>query len=424
MLEIARHKHNAKFIKCGFDEVSFKPAEFVVASGVFQFQDHSNPTYYKLLVKHLFSKARIALAVNFLSSTRQDSEKALTNLYLQPCEVVELAASLSPDVGIYYSYHIGFGDVTMALFHTDKNRIWKRPTSIKPRGRSSMYEIERKIEAVVRTRRATTNALLSALQMFSKEGFSEKQLADKWMEKIKQTYNLCNCGWYLPPPYGMSVLIGNEPDYNRLRYNSLREVENWPSSQILYSNNSILYPYFSAVDKETLLIGDFVGTFYKGRDPAIRNWINTAYKLTLEIAKFVQSGQQVSDIYNFAQDKISSLGVLNNTYSQSGGLASDIGHSIPGISQDSANLDLISSDLTDKEVASKIAGARSFISKENNSVLGSSFGLTIEPQLIASELPMASFHVIVLFANEKKTIVTEFDSLFEYFGMLELMSSE
>jgi hypothetical protein len=280
---------------------------------------------------------------------------------------------------------------------------------------------EIKIEAVVRARRATANTLLSALQMFSNEEFSEKQLARNWMEKIRENSIIRNCGWYLPPPHGMSVLIGNPPDYHRLRYNSLREVENWPSSQIRYSNSSILYPYFSAVDKDTLLIGDFVGTFYRGQDPAIRNWISTAYKLTLEIASFIQPGQRASDIYNFAQNKFNSLGISNNTYSQSRGLASDIGHSIPGFCQDSSNRDRVSVDLTDKEVASQLANARWFISKENNSVLGSDFGLTIEPQLVAPELPMASFHVIVMVVDEKKTVVTEFDSLFKYFGMSDLI---
>jgi len=133
MLEIARHTHNTQFIQCGFDEISFKSAEFVVASGVFQFQDASNPNYYEQLVKGLFSKSRIALAVNFLSATRRDSEKIDSELYLRPCQVVELAASISPMWAIDHSYHVGFGDVTMALFHPDKNQHWTRPKSIKPR---------------------------------------------------------------------------------------------------------------------------------------------------------------------------------------------------------------------------------------------------------------------------------------------------
>jgi hypothetical protein len=281
-----------------------------------------------------------------------------------------------------------------------------------------MTAIEKKVEAVVRARRVVADTLLSTLQMFSNEGFTEKQLGDNWMEKIKENSIIRNCGWYLPPPHGMSILIGNPPDYSRLRYNSLREVENWPSSEISYSDCSILYPYFSAVDRDTLLLGDFVGTFYPGKDPAIRNWINNAYKLTLEIARFIEPGQRVSDIYSYAQYLFNSLGASNNTYSQSGGLASDIGHSIPWFSK---NLDTSSVELPDKDVASLIAKARWFISKNNNDVLEDSFGLTIEPQLIAPELPMASFHIIVMIANGKKTIVTEFDSLFEYFGMSEWM---
>jgi hypothetical protein len=287
--------------------------------------------------------------------------------------------------------------------------------------KSSKLTFERKIEAVIQARQTTAKTLLTALEKLPKEGFTEKQLANMWIEKIEENQIIRNCGWYLPPPNGMSILIGNPPDYSRLKYNSLREIENWPSSEIQFSNSSILYPYFSAVHRNTVLLGDFVGTFYGGKDTDICNWLKTAYKLTLEIARFIQPNQQISDIYNFAQDAFNSIGAANNTYSQSGGLASDIGHSIPGFCE---NWELVSEDLPNEQIASLISNSRWFISKDNNRLLGSDFGLTIEPQLIAPNLPMASFHVLVLFANKKKTIITEFDSLFEYFGMSEWMLIE
>ncbi|GBE29037.1 MAG TPA: class I SAM-dependent methyltransferase [Bacteroidetes bacterium] len=127
MLRQAKHKYNAEFIRCGFDDISFEPADFVVASGVFQFRDALNPAYYDQIVKDLFSKSRVALAVNFLSDTRQDSEEIDSELYLQPCQVVQLAASISPMWAIDHSYHVGFGDITMALFHWDRNQHWTRP---------------------------------------------------------------------------------------------------------------------------------------------------------------------------------------------------------------------------------------------------------------------------------------------------------
>jgi SAM-dependent methyltransferase len=128
MLKIAKETHNAKFIKCRFDEIDFKHAEYVVASGIFQFHDFSNPTYYKELVLELFSKCRIGLAVNFLSASRMESEKSDIELYLTPFQVVQLAESMSPMWAIDHSYHLGYGDVTMALFHADINQQWRRPT--------------------------------------------------------------------------------------------------------------------------------------------------------------------------------------------------------------------------------------------------------------------------------------------------------
>jgi hypothetical protein len=283
-----------------------------------------------------------------------------------------------------------------------------------------MSLIEKKVEAVIRARRSTAQTLLKSLHTLPKEGFTEKQLAAKWIENINENSIIRNCGWYLPPPSGMSILIGNPPDYERLRYNSLRETKNWPSSQVHYTNKSILYPYFSSVEKDTLLIGDFVATFYSGKDPAICNWISSAFNLTLKIASFIQSGQRVSDIYNFAQEIFKSIGASNNTYNQSGGLASDIGHSIPGFCE---NWDKVNPELSNEDIASLISKSRWFISKDNSRLLGSDFGLTIEPQLVVPGLPMVSFHVLVLVANKKKTVVTEFGPLFEYFGMSYLLSN-
>ncbi|HYH05713.1 MAG TPA: hypothetical protein VEK11_01520 [Thermoanaerobaculia bacterium] len=189
-----------------------------------------------------------------------------------------------------------------------------------------------------------------------------------------------------------------------------------------YSTDAVVYPYFSAVDRETLLIGDFVGTFYGGRDPAIRAWIAAAYKITMDVAAFIQPGQRMSDVFNFAAGLFATLGATNNTYSQSGGLASDIGHTIPWFdSDDPAPLKTL--DPNDADVARGIASARSFVSRDNHTVLGKTFGLTIEPQLIAPGLPMASFHIIVLSANGRKTVVTEFGALFEHFGMTELVAT-
>jgi len=286
-----------------------------------------------------------------------------------------------------------------------------------------MTMAEEKIKAVIRARRAASTTLLDALRAFTPTNFSEADLARQWVDEIKENSIVRRCGWYMPPPHGMSVLIGSPPDYNRLRYDSLREAKNWPSSQVRFSDNCILYPYFSAVDRETLLIGDFVGTFYGGQDSAIRAWVATAYELTMQIADFVQPGQRLSEIFQYAQGAFESLGATNNTYSQSGGLASDIGHTIPGFSRDTATLLSQGIDLADTDVASLLAGARLFVSKDNDSILEEDFGLTIEPQLTAPGLPMASFHVIVAAANGQKTLVTEFDPLFEHFGMNELVSA-
>lgn len=127
MLDIARLTHDARFIKCGFDDIAFEQADYVVASGVFQFRDRAYPRYYESLALALFQRARLAFAANFLSSLRETREKTPTELYLHPCRAAQLAASLSPLWILDHSYHPGCGDLTVAAFHTDVRSRWTRP---------------------------------------------------------------------------------------------------------------------------------------------------------------------------------------------------------------------------------------------------------------------------------------------------------
>ncbi len=132
MLGVARRAHNARFTRCGFDEVNFESVDYVVASGIFQFRDAADPTYYEVLARALFERSRIGFAANFLSSLRRDSQKSEHELYLSPAEVANLAAGISKSWVIDHSYHPGFGDVTAAMFHAEEDPTWARPSFDNP----------------------------------------------------------------------------------------------------------------------------------------------------------------------------------------------------------------------------------------------------------------------------------------------------
>lgn len=273
-----------------------------------------------------------------------------------------------------------------------------------------------KLEGIVRARRAAADTLLTALTLLGPR-FSEAALAAKWRGEAVGCKDVLPYGWYQPPPDGISVLIGRPPDFERLHYGSLRDEANWPSEETQYDRSSILYPYLSAIDRSTGMIGDFVGTFYGGEDPEIRSWISSVYRATLQIASFADLGRSVGEVYSYAQEVMEALGGRNNTVSVAGGAVpgADIGHSVPGYGVDSATW--LRDDMDREQVCREIAAARTFISAGREDVITDSSAFTVEPQILHEGLPMASFHVIVAFSPTGRHVIDCFSDIFDYFGM-------
>lgn len=126
MLALARDRHQGQFSKIKIDAPTRMRADYVFASGIFQFQDTDNPEYYRALLAMLFASADRCLAVNFLSNQRSESEKDAKELYLTPRDVAGLASELSKFWRIDHSYHLGGGDVTISIFK-DRGNEWNRP---------------------------------------------------------------------------------------------------------------------------------------------------------------------------------------------------------------------------------------------------------------------------------------------------------
>jgi hypothetical protein len=274
-----------------------------------------------------------------------------------------------------------------------------------------------KARGIIRARRAAAGTLYSALGQVGRD-FTEASLAECWLREAKNSDDILPFGWYQPPPDGISVLVGQPPSFDRLQFGSLREQINWPSASVRYDNSSVLYPYLSAVDRRTGMIGDFVGTFYAGSDREVRSWIAAVYDVTLRIANFAAVGQQISEVYEFARTELESLGGHNNTLSMSGGtdVGADIGHTVPGY--DDIEVPWHRPGASVSDVVHEVAATRRFISSANDARINKETAFTIEPQILQPGLPMASFHVIVAFVGQEKYVVEEFDQLFDFFGMI------
>ena len=130
-------------------------------------------------------------------------------------------------------------------------------------------------EGIVRARSAAARTLTAAI-LKSQQTYTEHDLAEGWLQFIRNDNNIFPFGWYQPPPHGISVLIGTPPHYERLNYKSLRDSDKFPSSQHILTPNSIVYPYFSPIDRETMMIGDHVGSYYSGHNLTTREWIRQA----------------------------------------------------------------------------------------------------------------------------------------------------
>jgi hypothetical protein len=273
------------------------------------------------------------------------------------------------------------------------------------------------VDGIVRARHSAAKTLLEALQC-SGGGFSEASLANLWMSFIERTPDILPFGWYQPPPRGVSVMVGNAPDFKRLSFKSLRSEENWPDERHQYTRESVLYPYFSAVDRATSMIGDHVGTYYSGSNERIRSWIKLCFKCTREIAEGTQTGMTFADLFALGNVKLRTLGARNGNYNTSSGLASDIGHTIPYFSELATGIiDPHALNSDQAALSTGIASAREFISAANQRVIQAPCAFTIEPQIISEDFPKVGFHLIVVFSSRGKLIVEAYDDLFRHFGM-------
>jgi 2-polyprenyl-3-methyl-5-hydroxy-6-metoxy-1,4-benzoquinol methylase len=127
MIRIATHRHGGHFTQIPSTHCLRQDYDYIFASGIFQFVDEKNPTYFVKQLSEMVKHARAAVAVNFLSDYRDDAQKAESELYLDPKSVITTLSSLSSRWVIDHSYHPGSGDFTVALIVEPTKHVWKRP---------------------------------------------------------------------------------------------------------------------------------------------------------------------------------------------------------------------------------------------------------------------------------------------------------
>jgi len=91
-----------------------EPYDYVVASGIFGYNARDTRERVRPTLEHLFSLARIGMAVNFLSC--RAPARSPGRLYLHPSDVLQFAFELTPAVKLDHSYLPN--DFTLCLYRT------------------------------------------------------------------------------------------------------------------------------------------------------------------------------------------------------------------------------------------------------------------------------------------------------------------
>ena len=150
------------------------------------------------------------------------------------------------------------------------------------------------------TREIVADCLYETLSELLKQTtqFSEVQLCDNWLAKIRTHKNIFPDGWYTPPPHGVIVLFGTDDDIKRVSTASMRPQEFWPNDDIFFDKNKgIMFLYFSAVDKQTGIIGDFGMSLYFGKIQKIKDHLKLCFELDKKIFDYAQVGMRLCQLF-------------------------------------------------------------------------------------------------------------------------------
>lgn len=273
------------------------------------------------------------------------------------------------------------------------------------------------IEAIVRTRARAAGIVADSLSDI--HGASEKGVCGKILKGLSDTSELYPKGWYDPPPGGVAVLFDEKP-YDRLKFDTLRAPEFFPSEKFRFGAESVGIIYASAVDKASGLLGDVGCTIYNGKDQKIREHIRKTYGAIISAAGHAEAGMKFSELYKFAIDSFggeSRVIAWMTTFHDP--LKVNLGHTIPG----SFGNDLPGAN-NFEELKEAIRTRRTYINAVEEFRIPETCAFTFEARLMdpqKPELPNVFVHYIVTFSAGQKRILADFEGIFKAAGMAEYM---
>jgi hypothetical protein len=269
------------------------------------------------------------------------------------------------------------------------------------------------VERIRQLRHAVSQSFVDTLRASGSEP-SELELSSAWHTRLHRQPDLTDEGWYMPPPHGIILAIGNE----RMNRPSFRPAETWPDDEHRLHPESLVFAYASPVQRNSGLIGDLACSLYGGTDSHVRDHLRNVWNVTHQIIESARPDMTFAELYIESQQLVAAAGLTNMVESLHGGSTTDIGHSIPWfIDPPTASEQATLTTGTAQEIADLVSSKRIFVYDSNHRTIGAHAAFTVEPRLVAPGMPMAGFHIVVAFEDGDKHVITEFDPLFDYFEM-------
>lgn len=280
---------------------------------------------------------------------------------------------------------------------------------------------------MIKTRQYAADCIANVIS--NHEHKTEKQLASALNQKLSENEDLLKCGWYTPPPFGISVLSETKDNLDRLLFDSLRKEQYWPSDTPIY-DDSILFIYCSPAHKHNAVFGDIGITLYAGDDNKISNHLHKALNSLKEIATFTEISREFREICAHAQTVFKQNNVNNDRALL---LTTDkdefnLGHTVPFTHElPSIEEQAIIDSGNFEDIRDLISHKRIYLGPEETFKITENCAFTVEARLEDNDDPTCPnnfYHLIVSFRDGQKQIHDMYTPIFDAWKKRKAMNHE
>ncbi|MCL4339175.1 hypothetical protein M1271_05800 [Patescibacteria group bacterium] len=282
-----------------------------------------------------------------------------------------------------------------------------------------------RLEACIKIRNIAAHTCLLTLQQIvnKKEKISEMNFRNRWNKELEKEWKsgFIDC-WYDPPPGGIASIFCKEEDYNRLNYPTLRDKKYWPRPDVFFQNEGFGYIFVSpyTMFQNLPIIGDFGMTYYLGEMVKMRDHYRKSYVVYTELIDSIKAGMTFQELCVFSEKTLKNHNLVSFVVGKTDKTGFDFGHTVPFIDRDpdKAETSKVNSGNPD-QINKAISEARIFINRQEKYEISDNCAFTFEPRITSLDhnLPIFSFHTIILFEKGIKKVLSNFDGIINLLGM-------